>query len=326
MSLLTTSQDGLNVGTGIQEQINAAATGGSLTSSIWEYLKGLSEGGTFGNILSAGGGLALAENYARDVEKAGLDASTAANTLGTSLASGSQFKPFTVTTGLSTATTDSKGGYDLVLNPTQKVYQDDLFKTAAGLLKSATEDSGTREQQIFDRLQAMTSPGQERERLELENRLFNQGRGGVSTAAYGGTPEQLARAKAIEEQRSTDVFGAMQQSLIEQEQNARIGSGLFEMGYLPQQQAIASMTPAINLADIAGAGQRAGIQAQGLLGQTGIEARFGGANTAAGTRSNALAALISSLSTPKTNAAGNTTQQSIIDRALGGLFSKFIKR
>jgi hypothetical protein len=294
--------------------------------SIWEYLKGLSEGGTFGNILSAGGGLALAEDYARGVEKAGLDVSTAANTLGTSLAAGSQFKPFTVTTGLSTVDTTPTGGYNIKLDPTQKFYQDELFGTAAGLLQSATQNDATREQQIFNRLQAMVSPGQEREALELENRLFNQGRGGVSTAMYGGTPEQLARAKAVEEQRSTNVFGAMQQSMAEQEQKARIGSGLFQLGYMPQQQAIASMTPAINLADIAGAGQRAGIQAQGLLGQTGLEARFGGANTAAGTRSNALAALISSLSTPKTDAAGNTTQQSIIDRALGGLFSKFIKR
>jgi len=294
--------------------------------SIWDYLKGLSEGGTFGNILSAGGGLALAEDYARNVEKAGLDASTAANTLGTTLATGAQFKPFTVTTGLSTATTDPQGGYNLTLSPEQQVYQDELFGTAATMLQRATQDSGTREQQIFNRLQALTSPGQERERLELENRLFNQGRGGVSTAAYGGTPEQLAMAKAIEEQRSTDVFGAMQQSLIEQEQNARIGSGLFEMGYMPQREAIATMTPAINLADIAGAGQRVGIQAQGLLGQTGIEALLTGANTAAGTRTNTLATLLNSLASPKTDAAGNVTQQSIIDRALGGLFDRFIKR
>lgn len=293
--------------------------------SIWDYLKGLTESGTIGNILSAGGNLALSENYARDIEKAGLDASTAANTLGTSLASGAQFKPFTVTTGLSTATTDAKGGYNLALDPTQKFYQDELFGTAAGLLQRATGDSGTREQQIFDRLQAMTSPGQERERLALENRLFNQGRGGVSTAAYGGTPEQLAMAKAIEEQRSTNVFGAMQQSMAEQAQNANIGSGLFQLGYMPQDKAIASITPAINLADIAGAGQRTGIQAQGLLGQTGIEARFGGANTAAGVRTNTLATLLNSLASPKTDAAGNVTQQSVIDRALGGLFSRFIR-
>ena len=294
--------------------------------SIWDFLSGQANSGNFGSLLGAGGSLALAENYAREIEKAGQGASTAANTLGTTLASGSQFKPFTVTTGLSTATTDPQGGYNLTLSPEQQFYQNELFGTAAGLLQSATQNDATREQQIFNRLQAMTSPGQERERLALENRLFNQGRGGVSTAAYGGTPEQLAMAKAIEEQRSSNVFGAMQQSMAEQAQKANIGSGLFQMGYMPQRESIAAMTPAINLADIAGAGQRAGIQAQGLLGQTGIEALLTGANTAAGTRTNTLATLLNSLASPKTDAAGNVTQQSIIDRALGGLFDRFIKR
>jgi hypothetical protein len=294
--------------------------------SIWEFLSGQAGQGSFGAILGAGGNLALSENYARDVERAGLDASTAANALGTSLAAGSQFKPFTVTTGLSTVNTDPTGGYNINLSPEQQFYQNELFGTAAGLLQSATQDDATREQQIFNRLQAMTSPGQERERLALENRLYNQGRGGVSTAMYGGTPEQLAMAKAIEEQRSANVFGAMQQSMAEQAQKANIGSGLFQLGYLPQQQAIASMTPAINLADIAGAGQRTGIQAQGLLGQAGLEARFGGANTAAGVRSNTLNTLLNTLTSPKTDAAGNVEQQSIIDRALGGLFSRFIGR
>jgi hypothetical protein len=293
--------------------------------SIWDFLSGQANSGTFGNLLGAGGSLALAENYAREIEKAGQSASTAANTLGTSLAAGSQFKPFTVTTGLSTVNTTPTGGYNINLSPEQQFYQNELFGTAAGLLQSATQNDATREQQIFNRLQAMVSPGQEREALALENRLYNQGRGGVSTAMYGGTPEQLARAKAVEEQRSTNVFGAMQQSMAEQAQKANIGSGLFQMGYMPQREAIATMTPAINLADIAGAGQRAGIQAQGLLGQTGIEALLTGANTAAGTRTNTLATLLNSLASPKTDAAGNTTQQSIIDRALGGLFSRFIR-
>jgi hypothetical protein len=294
--------------------------------SIWDFLSGQANSGTFGNLLGAGGSLALAENYAREIEKAGQSASTAANTLGTSLAAGSQFKPFTVTTGLSTVNTTPTGGYNINLSPEQQFYQNELFGTAAGLLQSATQDDATREQQIFNRLQAMTSPGQERERLALENRLFNQGRGGVSTAMYGGTPEQLAMAKAIEEQRSANVFGAMQQSMAEQAQKANIGSSLFQMGYMPQQQAIASMSPAINIADIAAANQGRALQSQALLGQSGIEALLTGANTAAGARSAALSGLLNTFASPKTNAAGVVEQQSIIDRALGGLFDKFIKR
>jgi hypothetical protein len=295
--------------------------------SFWEDLKSFAEGGNFGKLINAGGSLAIGENIARDIEQAGQTASTAANTLGTSLAAASQFKPFTVTTGLSTATTDPQGGYNLTLSPEQQFYQNELFGTAAGLLQSATQNDATREQQIFNRLQAMTSPGQERERLALENRLFNQGRGGVSTAMYGGTPEQLAIAKAIEEQRSTNVFGAMQQSMAEQEQKARIGSGLFQLGYMPQQQAIASMTPAINLADIAAAGQGRGVQAQALLGQSGIEALINANNAAAAGRSGTLSSVLNALTQQNKNAAGVVTEggNSIIDKALGGLFSRFIR-
>jgi hypothetical protein len=294
--------------------------------SIWDFLSGQAGQGSFGNLVLGGGGLAIAENAAREAEKAGQSAAARSSALAGDITAASQFKPFTVTTGLSTVNTDPTGGYNISLSPEQQFYQNELFGTAAGLLQSATQNDATREQQIFNRLQAMTSPGQERERLALENRLFNQGRGGVSTAMYGGTPEQLAMAKAIEEQRSSNVFGAMQQSMAEQAQKANIGSGLFQMGYLPQQQAIASMSPAINIADIAAANQGRALQSQALLGQSGIEALLSGANTAAGTRTNALSALLNTFASPKTNAAGVVEQQSIIDRALGGLFDKFIKR
>lgn len=293
--------------------------------SIWDFLSGQANSGAFGKLLLGGGALGISENNAREVEKAAQAAAGRSTELARDITSAAQFKPFTVTTGLSTATTDPTGGYNLALSPEQQFYQNELFGTAAGLLQSATQNDATREQQIFNRLQAMTSPGQERERLALENRLYNQGRGGVTTAAYGGTPEQLAMAKAIEEQRSANVFGAMQQSMAEQAQKANIGSGLFQLGYLPQQQAIAAMTPAINLSDIAAAGQGRGVQAQALLGQSAIEALLTGANTAAGTRSNALTALLNSIASPKTDAAGNVEQQSIIDRALGGLFDRFIR-
>ena len=58
-----------------------------------------------------------------------------------------------------------------------------------------------REQDIFNQLQAVQQPGMERDRLALEQRLFNQGRGGVQTSQYGGTPEQFAMSKAQEEAR-----------------------------------------------------------------------------------------------------------------------------
>lgn len=63
---------------------------------------------------------------------------------------------------------------------------------------------------LYQDIRAMQTPEEERQRLALENRLAAQGRLGVSTAAYGGTPEQLALAKAQEEARNTAAFQATQ--------------------------------------------------------------------------------------------------------------------
>ena len=63
----------------------------------------------------------------------------------------------------------------------------------------------TREQDFYDKLQNMRGPQQERDRADLTNRLAAQGRTGVRTNLYGGTPEELALQKAIQEQQSADA-------------------------------------------------------------------------------------------------------------------------
>jgi len=56
---------------------------------------------------------------------------------------------------------------------------------------SAVNLAGT-ESTVFDRLQALRAPGEERERLALDQKLFAQGRQGLRTAQYGGSPEELS--------------------------------------------------------------------------------------------------------------------------------------
>lgn len=153
-----------------------------------------------------------------------------------------QFKPFTVTTGTGqkAATTVNEfgqpTGLDLQLTDREKALQNSLLgfgqdafsflsdpaareadQTAViKMLTQSPENRNTREQQLFDRLEAMQAPERERARLGLEQRLVNQGRSGVRSAMFGGTPEELAQAKAIEEQRSRNVLGAMDQARAEQ--------------------------------------------------------------------------------------------------------------
>jgi hypothetical protein len=80
---------------------------------------------------------------------------------------------------------------------------------AAGMLGGSTTGMAD---QLFQQQQAMRSPVQQRQAAELENRLRAQGRLGTSTAAYGGTPEQLAMAKAVQEQQAADAFNSMTQA------------------------------------------------------------------------------------------------------------------
>lgn len=88
---------------------------------------------------------------------------------------------------------------------------------------------------IYNQIRAMQTPEEERQRLSLENRLAAQGRLGVNTAAYGGTPEQLAMAKAQEEAKnaaSLQAIGMADQLASSQQQRA---SQLAQLGMSAEQ-------------------------------------------------------------------------------------------
>ena len=87
-----------------------------------------------------------------------------------------------------------------------------------------------REQDVYDRIRATQLGEEERQRLQLEERLFNQGRGGVRTAMFGGTPEQLALAQAQEEAQNRASLAAISQAQAEQRQQADIGATYGQLG------------------------------------------------------------------------------------------------
>ena len=87
-----------------------------------------------------------------------------------------------------------------------------------------------REQDVYNRIRATQLGEEERQRLALEERLFNQGRGGVQTAMFGGTPEQLALAKAQESSQNQAALMALTQAQQEQRQAADIGATYGQLG------------------------------------------------------------------------------------------------
>lgn len=83
---------------------------------------------------------------------------------------------------------------------------------AQGMLGGLGQSTAGREQEIYNRIRAAQTPEEQRQALALEERLAAQGRLGISTAQYGGTPEQLAMAKAQEEAKNSAMMTAMQQA------------------------------------------------------------------------------------------------------------------
>lgn len=241
-----------------------------------------------------------------------------------------------------------------------------------------------REQDIFNQLMAVQQPSQQRDQLALEQRLFNQGRGGVNTAMYGGTPEQFAMAKAQEEARlgasvqarqlsnqeqqvasgqalqaiqqgqaETNMFANMgltgnqqalqqlqaesganqaaaQQALATQGQQFNIGQSLLDQSYRPNQELINQLEPGVNLANIAGLGQRQGAELAAALSEAGLQARTAQQGIAGNLKASQIEA-ISQMLNSGTNAAGNYGNQQIaagntsgaggfLNQVLSGLF------
>jgi hypothetical protein len=188
-----------------------------------------------------------------------------------------EFQPYTVTSatggqfGMVQDPTTGQMTYQLATSPEEQAYQQSLFGGAGQLARQATApydpryeelanqayggvgalmtqaqqaavdagamDRAAREEQVYGQLRALQTPEEERERLALEQRLAAQGRTGVRTAQFGGTPEQLARAKAQAEAQNQASLMAMQQSGAEQQlalQRAAnlqgLASGMFGMG------------------------------------------------------------------------------------------------
>jgi len=124
-----------------------------------------------------------------------------------------------------------------------------LRQQYGGLASQAAMDvlapTAAREASVFERIRATQRPEEERQRLALEERLAQQGRLGVRTAMFGGTPEQLALSQAQEEAQNRASLAAIQQAQAERQQalgTAQTLGGMFGQqatlgGALQAQQA-----------------------------------------------------------------------------------------
>lgn len=269
-----------------------------------------------------------------------------------------QFKPFTVTssTGGMFGVTPTEGGGSAVSmglgaqeqaiqnalmaqaqqgiaggftgSPMQQAAAQQAYGLGGQFMGMAGADPMQREQDVYQRIRAAQSPEEQRQRLMLEERLANQGRLGVQTNMFGGTPEQLALSKAQAEAQNQAALMAMQQAQAEQRQQADIGSTFAGLGstlgardllaqqaqqqlafgnltgaYAPQNQLLTLQKAAQIYPQLA---QRGQLQGAGLFGEAsmgGLEALLGAGLGQANLMGQLSTGLLTGLATP-TNSYG----------------------
>ena len=148
----------------------------------------------------------------------------------------SQFVPFGVTSSLGGVQGTAEGGFDMNLSPDQQAMQDRLFGMSGSFLDEMSGDPFERQQALYEQIRGLQRPNEDRQRFELENRLRGQGRLGLMTSQYGGSPEQFAQDMAQGEARNQAAYQAYGQSQADREQSFGLASGLMGLGYMPQQQ------------------------------------------------------------------------------------------
>lgn len=233
----------------------------------------------------------------------------------------SAFRPFTVSTGFGGVQTTPEGGFATTLSPAQAAQQQQLQALTGGLLggmgagmpdvsgitgqalggvsgalTGLAAPMGQREADVYERIRAVQRPEEQRRQLALQEQLQAQGRTGLRTAQFGGSPEQFALAQAQEEAKNRAALSALGQAQSEQQQQLGLAQGLFGLGsgaaalpaslqqgqlgnigaamglqYLPEQQLLTSLNPAVNLSNIASLGQREGAGLMAEARAAGLE-------------------------------------------------------
>ena len=256
--------------------------------SIWDQITG---------ITSMAGSAALANQGIKEARDAGTAQQTALTDMANKYQSDIQFKPYTVT-GATGSSTFAPGGGSSTLSPQLQALMNQLLTSSGGMFSGAAQPIDQRAMDVTAQLEAASAPSRQREQLAMEQRLFNQGRGGLQTSQYGGSPEQFAFAKALEEQRAQNALMGRTQAMNEQTQQLNIGQGLFNNAFVPQQQMNQQTQVNTPFAELISRAQSQGAVTGGELAAQGTQARIAGETQANNLRQSQLQALMNSLNAP----------------------------
>lgn len=219
------------------------------------------------NLLGGGAAAAGAWDQYQRLIGLGEGVNTDLSALGGQLSDASQFQPYSVTSNLGGLSVGGDGSTAFTLNDFMQQYQDAFMGGSKGAMANATGDITQMQGNIYEQLRAAQRPEEERQRLALEERLLSQGRLGVGTSAFGGTPEALALEKAIGESKNSAFANAFNQAQQYQQNQLATALGLGKGAFLPMSVLMDQAGVGANNAQLAQAGQLGGV---GMLGQLGL--------------------------------------------------------
>ena len=326
-TLATTGADFVQTGAGLDPNSPLSGDyrkyqqgdGGNFFSNLLSNIAGLN----LGDLAQTGLSYAALRDEFRRQSDIAQQAAAGAREIGQEAAGAAQFRPFTVTTGFGGVQATPEGGFTTALSPQQQARQEALSGITGGLLggftgagvpdvsgiqqqalggvtgalTAAQAPMADREAGLFERIRAVQRPEEERQRIALQEQLQAQGRTGLRTAQFGGSPEQFALAQAQEEAKNRAALAALQQAGAERQQDLAAAQGMFGLGQqaaglpavlqtaqlqnigaslgleaTPEQQLLSTLSPAINIASIADLGRRGGAGLAAEAGMSGLEA------------------------------------------------------
>jgi hypothetical protein len=305
-----------NIGSSIVDNAGSVALGGAgllLGKEAYDRLGTIGDQALVGSQIEGPDGTLIDVPGALDIAQLGIDQSTFQPFSVTS-ATGGQFG-YNPTTGQASlaGSAQEQAIQNMLMGQAQstlgatpygqaggRAAAEQAYGLGSGFMTSAGMSTAGREADVYERIRATQRPEEERQRMALEERLFNQGRSGVSTNMYGGTPEQLAMAKAQGEAQNQASLAAIQQGQSEQMQQAKLGQAFTGMGselsvqdlamlggqqqlglgalggsYIPQAQLLAAMQGSELYPQLQ---QRGQLYGSGLFGEAsmgGLEAFLG---------------------------------------------------
>lgn len=191
--------------------------------------------GFFENFLptaSAGYGLYDQYNSLNETKSATQDTLNATQGL---INDNTAFTPYGVT-GPMGGSEATESGMNYNLNSTGQAIQGSMFAQGQQQLTASTANPLDRQNELYAAMNQAQNPERQRQLARMNQQLRNSGRSGMTSQMYGGTPEQLAYAKAVQEQQSTNWLGAGSAAEAQLQNQYTRGMGMMDQGYKPMDQ------------------------------------------------------------------------------------------